>query len=335
MPRKTDPDSTYGEKIIHLFARLLFSGDSLSLTELARLLHCSKQTVIRLVDDISRSFAVPIEEERRGNRKYYRIPRPRPGAPPAPLTGDELALLTMCRAFAEHLLGRDQFAAAAQALLKSRALLPDGQRVSDRHYAGIRPGSIDYTPHQDHLRALITAMDRRRVCRVAYRRLGGTRSKTLHIMPLKIFSHLDTVYVHARWTPGPGDKARPREFDPLLAIHRMTRVDMTDIPFDVPRDYDFETAFNRTFGIIKDEAFVVEAEFTGWAAAYVAERMWSPDQETLASEADRLVLRFRASSEIELLSWLLSFGPRARVLDPPWLAEKVQTAARETAALYG
>ena len=44
-------------------------------------------------------------------------------------------------------------------------------------------------------------------------------------------------------------------------------------PISPPKNYDFEKLFNREFGIIKEEAFKVRVEFSGWAARYVAERI--------------------------------------------------------------
>jgi len=83
------------------------------------------------------------------------------------------------------------------------------------------------------------------------------------------------------------------EFDPLLAIHRLKKVEIADrtIPFEVPKKYDFEKAFNQTFGIIKDKSFQVEAEFTGWAAVYVSERIWSPDQ-VIEKVGEKIKIRF-------------------------------------------
>ena len=52
----------------------------------------------------------------------------------------------------------------------------------------------------------------------------------------------------------------------------------------------------------------VEAEFTGWAAKYVAERIWSPDQKITNIEkvgANKIILEFAASSEPEVIAWLL------------------------------
>ena len=56
MPSKIDPYKSYGAKLISLFARLMFSSESHSLTDLSRMLGCSKQTVLRLLNDITRAF---------------------------------------------------------------------------------------------------------------------------------------------------------------------------------------------------------------------------------------------------------------------------------------
>ncbi len=92
--------------------------------------------------------------------------------------------------------------------------------------------------------------------------------------------------------------------------------------FEVPKEYDFQKAFNQTFGIIKDEKFEVEAEFTGWAAIYVEERVWSNDQ-IITRTGDKIRIKFTASSELEIISWILSFGDEARLLGPVDLVQQV------------
>ena len=62
MPAKRDLYKSYGEKLISLFVRLLFSGERHSLTELAKTLNCSKQTVLRLIDNIRKAYGIDIEE---------------------------------------------------------------------------------------------------------------------------------------------------------------------------------------------------------------------------------------------------------------------------------
>ena len=199
MGKKLDPYTSHGQKIFSLFSRLMYSKESHSLTDLSRWLRCSKQTVLRLIDIIQRSYGVDIEETMEGNRKYYRIKK-LAGTPPAlGLTETELNALHMCRAFTECLLGREFLQEATRALAKSQALLPDKRPLPVHHFAAYRPGSMDYTPHQDVIRALIEAMDKRKICKIIFRPVWAKRAKTFYIKPYKLFSYYDTLYIDAGW----------------------------------------------------------------------------------------------------------------------------------------
>ncbi|MCD6571159.1 MAG: hypothetical protein J7L53_10695 [Deltaproteobacteria bacterium] len=93
MPEKLSPYRSYGQKLISLFARLLFSGEKHSLIELSQMLGCSKQTVLRLVEDIRMSYDVDIEETMKETRRYYRIKTAGRTPPTLPLTDMEINVL--------------------------------------------------------------------------------------------------------------------------------------------------------------------------------------------------------------------------------------------------
>ncbi|MEI9478422.1 MAG: WYL domain-containing protein [Deltaproteobacteria bacterium] len=336
MPRKRDMDKTYGEKVIRLFASLLFARRPHSLTELANMLDCSKQTIARIVRDIEASYQIEVERMNRGREALYAIKSRKP-PPAAYLSPSEMNLLWMCRAFTERLLGKQLFQNAKDALDKSQALLRDQAALCDANFACFHPGTVDYTPHKETISTLIRAMNEKRVCKVTYKSPYNERSKTFYIKPLKIFSHKDALYLHAVRAKDPWQKKYIEpEFDPLLAIQRFKKVeiDETKAHFEVPKEYDFQKAFNQTFGIIKDEKFEVEAEFTGWAAVYVEERIWSNDQ-VISQEGDKIRIKFTASSEPEIISWVLSFGDQAKLLEPEFLVKQISTIVFSIRNQYG
>ena len=156
MPRKGS-DKTYGEKLISLFARLLFTRRRHSLTDLARMLDCSKQTVLRLVEDIERSYKVQIEWSMEGRKRFFRMKTLGQQPPILNLTPTELHALYMCRAFAQHLLGRGFLEEVTRALDKGRTLLPKDAGFSSEHFSAYRPGTIDYTPHHESIRMLLSS----------------------------------------------------------------------------------------------------------------------------------------------------------------------------------
>ena len=336
MPRKRDVDKSYGEKVIRLFGSLMFARRAQSLTELAEMLNCSKQTISRILRDIESAYQVEIERINRGREALYSIKSRKP-PPMAYLSESEMNLLYMCRAFTERLLGKELFMDAKNALDRSQILLKDQVNLCDSHFACFYPGTIDYTPHHETIRTLIKAMNGKHVCKVTYKSPYNERSKTFYIKPLKIFSYKDALYLHALRAKDPWQKKYVApEFDPLLAIHRLRKVeiDETKAHFEVPKEFDFQKAFNHTFGIIKDQKFIVEAEFTGWAAVYVEERVWSPDQE-LTRDGDKVRIRFTASSEPEIVAWILSFGEEGRLLGPYKLREQIWKNLQVMVTTYG
>ena len=229
MAKKLDSYKSYGEKLIGLLVRLMFSGERVSLTELSRMENCSKQTIIRLLNDIRMSYGMDIEETFQGNRKYYRVKRPTSGLPVMALSETEIRTLQMCRDFTEHLIGKPLYEEATRALLKSRAFLPEKDNIFKCHFASFRPGTIDYKPQHQVIHTLIEAMEKQKVCKLTYQGLGVPRSKTFHIKPLKLFSYHDAIYLHAQKAKEPGKAYRSPKFDPLLAVHRIQAAEVTDI----------------------------------------------------------------------------------------------------------
>ncbi|MFB3906272.1 MAG: helix-turn-helix transcriptional regulator [Acidobacteriota bacterium] len=334
MQSRRDPDQNYGQKLIRLFALLFFSQRRYSLSELAEKLNCSKQSVLRLVRDVGSSVGVPVEEETSGRQKYYRIRAERPSGA-LPMSDEEWRLLEMCGAFARHLLGADLFAEAEQGLVKSRALVKaGGSGTEPGQFAALRTGTIDFTPHQKTIRTLIKGMEKKRVCRVTYRAALADRPKTFYVKPLKLFAYADSVYLLARMAKPPGKRYREPDFDPILAVHRIRNVELTETLFERPETFDFEKSFNKAFGLIKGEPFTVEVEIWDWAAEYVAERVWSADQKIEQLTADRIRLTFSSASEPEVLRFVLSFGDCAKVLAPDWLVNKVRETAQNLGRLY-
>jgi len=186
MPEKRDLYKSYGEKLISLFVRLLFSGERHSLTELANTLNCSKQTVLRLIDNISKSYGIAIEETKQGNRSFFRIKKPSVSLKNIPLTEAELQSLQLCKAFTQHLVGKKLYEEATQAILKSKTALAGGQQIGECHFTAFCPGTIDYTPQHQIIHTLIDAMEKQKVCKLTYQAIESPRPKTFHIKPLKL-----------------------------------------------------------------------------------------------------------------------------------------------------
>ena len=330
MPRKQS-DKTYGEKLLWLFAELYFKGRPRSLIDLAKEMDCSKQTVIRMVNNISRAY-IPIEETKEGRRSYYQIPRvDKPKA--LSMSPSELTLLQMCQTFTKHLLGEDLILESEKAIQKSSALAP-GTTGKDC-FAVFLPGTIDYTPRQNDIRLLMKAMEEKKVCEIIYKNPFQQKGKTFYVKPYKLFAYNNALYLHSGMSGYPGSRKSQFEFDPLLAVHRLEKVTLTERKFQFPANYNFEKHFNQAFGIIKQKAFKVKLELTGFAAAFALERRLSPDQRFQKLKDGVVKLSFTASSALEVKGWVLSLGEEVKVLSPGWLVNDIKDAIQGITRRYG
>jgi len=334
MPRKMNPDLSHSEKLIKLFAMLFFRHGSRSLTQLADHLGCSKQTVQHLIQKVEEGFGVSIERQTIGNRLFYVFNSPRKYPPAAMLSTSELNALQMCRAFTEHLMGTRQFSDTMLALEKSTLLLPDDSNLPESHFGVMRFGSIDYSPFQKQLLTLVEAMEKKRVCEITYRKIGEKRAKKSRIKPLKVFAQNESVYVHARYAKMPGKPFKVPDYDPLLALQRFKTVKMVETRFVFPKNYYFDRTMNRQFGVMHGKRFKVVAEFSGWAAEFVAERSWSPDQTITRKRSGIVRVEFTSSSKPEVLNWILRFGEEARLVGPKVLVEELKERLAQITDIY-
>ena len=132
----------------------------------------------------------------------------------------------------------------------------------------------------------------------------------------------------------PRRKYKEPYYDPLLAVHRITEVEVTDRKFERPKSYDFNARFNEDFGVIKDESFEVTAEFRNWAATYVSERIWCPGQEIIRRKNGSIRMKFKASSEVEVISWVLSFQNDCTLAKPKMLVKRLREILKDIYRSY-
>jgi len=333
MPRKND-DKTYGEKLIRLFAELLFSNDKYSLNQLVNLLNCSKPTIIRLIRDIQQVYGAQIEDTISGRERFISMKKKRRPQPAQCLTADEINLLQMCKAFTEHLVGSDFNTIVQSGILKSRQLLPDGVDTSADLFSNYQHGTVDYTQHQNVIKTIIQARNKLKVCRITYQTALESAPKIFYIKPLRLFAHNNTLYLLAEKAKSPGKRYKTPKFNPLLAVQRIREIETTDIAFEYPKNFSFEKVFNKSYGLMKEDQFSVTVRLTGWARNFMRERIWSKDQKIKENKDESIDIIFTASSESEVISLILSLGENAKVIKPKWLVEEIKNKIQEITRIY-
>ena len=328
-------DAKPGEKMLAMYTRLLFIDKEASLGELAAELNCSKQAVLRLLDQFEASNFGKLIHAKRGRESAYRLERPPKDLPKLSLNAEALHQLALCRDFMLHLLPESMRKTVDAALLQASAYLPEGETPDDLLPVGsvFTKGRIDYSPFQDILQSFIQGIRRNKVCAVHYKASIHHGAKAFEFAPKRLVAYREAMYIHGRIVSDKGTAAPVYEKATILALHRVRQVLVTRrSAAHIP---DVEEAHQGLFGVMENTPFPVRIRFAAGAAGYVAEREWSKDQKVTVHADGGITLAMTARSPAEVISWVLSFADEAELLAPKRLREELARHVLKLANTYG
>ncbi len=323
MPSKKDPYSGPSQKVIGMFSLFLFSGRAHSLTQLAQTFRCSKQTVLRTLEQITFSHWLVIDSWTVGREKFYRARKP-PKAPNVSLDAEGLSKLLLCRDMVWHLLPDNYRKEVTRTLHGATALLPD---FDDRDgimdsYTLVKPkGMIDYSNKEFIITDLIRAIRERRLCDIIYVSPKHVEPHIYTVAPYQLIVFHEGLYLRGR--PESTLEIAAEDKDMLLAVHRMRAVATSEQRFKPIKITRQAKQLAGAFGLHQGESFRVRVRVSAAAALYVRERIWSDDQSIIPENDGSLILEFSSTSEQETIAWILSFGGEMELLSPEQFREKI------------
>ncbi|MDR2050291.1 MAG: WYL domain-containing protein [Deltaproteobacteria bacterium] len=339
MPKKT-ADATATHRALLLFTQLLFSGRRLWLTELAEQFHCSKPTIMRMMETIEVSGVAEIETEiessgRARGRRWYQL-KHLPGTPHIGLTRDEVEKLSFCRDLLQRLLPEGIERVISNGIAKVSTLMERAEERGEAtlpRAARVSWGRIDYTPFQSRMETLLRAISSRTVCAVEYReveyKFPGRGLQRYEFVPMRLTAEDEALNAEG-WLVK--DKGKPETRHPLtLAIHRISSCAPTSRVLEYcPPLPEHQGAF----GLVGHEAFPVRVVFDEVFSGYIQERIWSEEQEIVALPDGGVELRFQAADSNELIGWLFSFGNGAELLEPEGLRRQIREELEYMLGMY-
>lgn len=210
----------------------------------------------------------------------------------------------------------DRLPLAIQAKAEPGSRTAGGERLLNPKGAAARSARIAQ---------LLDAILHHRSVVMRYDSFSSGRLKEYAVEPHRLIFAQGGLYLMA-FVP---DYAAMRTF----AADRVRSLSVTEERFE-PQELEAD-AFAHSLGVHQGTPPQrIEIAFEPRIAPYVKERLWHDSQE-LHDEADgavRLVLD--VSNDWALKSWILGFGPLARVISPPELASEILDEIERAKALY-
>jgi predicted DNA-binding transcriptional regulator YafY len=280
----------------------------------------------------------PLFDEIYDGKKYWRLEqRAFKRLDDTGFTLAELSALYFSRTLAEALAATPFQQDVRNAFDKLAAALTPGMRqfldrlplaIQAKAEPGARPAAADLDAssrkQSARLAQLLDATLHHRRVSMRYHSFSSNREKAYLVEPQRLVFAQGGLYLVA-FVP---------EYDQLrtFSVDRMLAISTTEERFE-PRELP-DDAFAHSLGVHEGTPERVEIAFEPRMARYVKARVWHPSQEIREHEDGGVTLTLIVSMDWALRSWILGFGPLARVVAPPSLAAEILDEIERTRSRY-
>jgi predicted DNA-binding transcriptional regulator YafY len=308
-------------------------GSGVTIDELASLCAVTTRTIRRDLQALEEA-GFPLFDDRSNDdgRTRWRVNGQAFKALSAGLTVSELCALYFSRTLVESLAGTPFRAEVESAFDKLAAVLTPHMRrfldqlprvIASKPDAMRRPGS----PRQQQIvaRALEATLHLRQA-QLTYYSKSSDRTKTYLVHPYRLAYAQGGLYLLA-YVP---EYAEVRTF----AAERIEDISLLEERF-TPIEELPDAAFPHSLGVHSGSPERVEIAFDAAVADYVRAREWHPSQQLHDADAGAVTMTLDVCLDRPLQSWILSFGPFARVVSPAALARDIAGQLAEATARYG
>ena len=209
---------------------------------------------------------------------------------------------------------------------------PDPDAFEDRFLYLAAGGTKSYRGKEDVLDALLTGIIRRWRVRYRYRSAKG-RAREGVLEPYALVLYRQGLYVIGTVVDASTSDPTPK----VYAAERFIDVDfIRQERFKVPADFDVHRFFDGAFGLHhgSGERIKVVVDFDEAVRPLLAARQWHESQKITAGADGKVRLQLEVSDLTEVTTWVLGWGHRAVVIEPPALREAVRKEVTDAARAY-
>ncbi len=315
---------------LHELRTLLDSHEGVSIYDIAERFKVSVRTALRYVQALQRA-GEPLYEETSGKRKVWRL-MPTARRQTITLTTAQMVALFLSRRVFDFLAGTgfkedlDDVFAKLEATLRRKDFA--AVRNLDRKVFDVNEARHLYEGRVEDVNDIMTALLREERLRVTQQGVSGKR-KTFVLEPYTLLVYKKGLYLAGR-SEGHGGEIRTFALDGFRDVQWLRGE-----KFEYPADFRPEQLTEGAFGLIRGkEVTHVRIWFDETVSRYVQRRMWHPTQRFRRAKGGvEMTMDVRGTTE--LVSWVLGFGDKARVDEPPTLRAQVAEDASRAAAANG
>ena len=303
----------------------------LTLRRLAGIGRCSTRTIRRDLSALQ-AAGFPLYDEKIDGSPRWKLDRNPLKGMDAGFRLTELLALYFSRTLLETMVGLPFRSDVQTAFARLEKSLPPRMKAFLEQMPGVikakpvrmklKPAS---DPRGDRTGRLMDAMLNQREVEMRYASASSGRTKDYVLHPYRLAYADGGLYLFG-YVPAYGEVR-------TFALERIRNVSQLDTKFEM-REALAPEVFPDSLGVFSGSPETISIEFDAAAAAFVRERQWHPSQQLTAGRHGGVVMTLKVCRDAALRSWILSFGPSARVLAPASLAGEIAAALEAAQARY-
>lgn len=303
-----------------ILQRLHAARQGASVDDLATEMGVTKRTIWRDVGALQEAGFPLADDKTDGRTRWMLAGTPFKGLGDTGLTLIELCSLYMSRALVDRMTGLPFAAAVGDVFRKLTTALPPRMRDFLDQMPGViqvkapavkRPTERRYS---EIVARLLEASLGQRAAAMRYFSASSNREKDYDVHPYHVV-HADGGLYLIAFVP---EYRQVRTF----AAERIRRFVIVERRFDRTEDVSDE-AFGHSLGVNRGKPERIVVEFASRVAPYIRERTWHRSQALEDTGDGGVRVTLKVCRDWALSSWILSFGPHARVVSPSSLAQEI------------
>jgi len=315
---------------VHDVIRLIEARHGITIEELVEETEVNRRTIHRDLNAVHEA-GYPLIAEWENGRKVYRFLTRFKDVPPISFSLQELMTLHLFRSQTDFLKGTPFQEDMATIFRKVNSVLPPRSAAHLERIARVSlpllQGARDYGKVAASLRTIREALLFQRRITLRYLARGKSNAEPYQVDPYTLLFYKGGLYLLAF--------AHNRRGLRTFAAERISAVELEKERFEIPDDFRPEEQFRSAFGIVEELPMQVRIRFAPAVAQTVKERIWHATQKLRSCKDGSVELSFTAGGKMEIISWLLSYGAHAEILEPSELREEMRRTAQEMANIYG
>ena len=301
-------------------------GNYPNTTDFRKKFEVSRSTIMRDIDFLKDRYRVPMKYS--SEHGGYFISDPNFSIPSFLLTEGELFTLHIILPLMEQYKGTPLEPVFESIMKQMLDILPKDVAVSTSfnasqvHFISNPQPKID----QEVFFKVLEGIQERKTLDFAYRSIKRQEYIQRKFDPYKILCQRGDWYIL-------GYCHRHQEF----RVYNMARIQSMCVtePFVWDESFDIHQHVDPDFGVwTQGKRFTVELLFSQEVCTYILERQWHVGQECSQQSDGRVLLSFETNQFDEILHWVMSFGYKVLVLNPPELKEAVKQEIAAMGKLY-